>query len=106
MSMNESQKKKNKFRSSKVWKLFRHKISVKQNGLDYITHAKLRKMSNLHHMDLNEKNYTNLDNEDNFVFINHNTHCWIHEIYTYYKKDPEVLERLKEVLDRMVEINA
>ena len=116
MSMNETQKKKAKFRSSKswklfrhkisVWKLFRHKISVKQKGLDYITHAKLRKMSNLHHMDLNEKNYTNLDNEDNFIFCNHNTHCWIHEIYTYYKKDPEVLERLKEVLDRMVEINA
>ena len=106
MSLNESQKKKSRFRASKIWLAFRHKISVKQKGLDYITHAKLRKMSNLHHMDLDEKHYTDLSNEDNFVFLNHSSHRWIHEIFSYYKKDPAVLERLKEVLDKMLEINS
>ena len=97
---------KTKFRASKTWRDFRHKINVKQKGLDPITGHKLRKNSNLHHMNLSPDCYQDLTNEDNFVFVNHNTHKWLHEIYTFYKKDPLILERLKYYLDRMVEINA
>lgn len=34
--MNDKQKGKAKFRSSKIWKSFKHIISVKQKGLEFI----------------------------------------------------------------------
>lgn len=103
--MSENQKKKTKFRASRKWKDFRHKMNVKQKGLDPITNSKLRKGANLHHCDLNEDHYEDLSNEDNFIFVNHNTHQWIHEIYRYFVKDEEIIERLKNVLIKMKEIN-
>lgn len=103
--MNETQKKKAKFRTSKLWKSFKHAISVKQKGLDFITRAKLKKYSALHHIDLNPTNYTDLSNENNFVYLNNECHKLVHYLYTYYRKDKEVIDRLKSVLDLMVEVN-
>lgn len=103
--MNENQKKKRSFRNSKAWKSFKHVISVKQGGLDFITKAKLRKYSALHHIDLNPANYTDLSNENNFIFLNNECHKLVHYLYTYYKKDRELIDRLKNVLDLMVEVN-
>lgn len=54
---------------------------------------------------LDPTKYEDLSNDDNFVYVNHNTHSWIHELYTYYIKDHEVLDRLKYILDKMEEIN-
>ncbi len=81
-------------------------MSVKQDGRDFITKAKLRKYSALHHCDLRAENYTDLSNEENFFYLNNGCHDVVHYLYTYYKKDPTVLDRLKEVLDRMVFLNA
>lgn len=103
--MNDKQKSKAKFRSSKLWKSFKHIIGVKQKGLDFITHAKLRKYSALHHIDLNPTNYTDLSNENNFVYLNNESHKLLHYLYTYYKKDREVIDRLKDVLDLMIDVN-
>lgn len=61
-------------------------------------------MANLHHLNLDDSKYTDLSIEDNFVYVNHNTHSWLHEIYTYYKKDESVLERLKYYLDKMKQL--
>ena len=104
--MNNTQKMKTKFRSSKKWKDLRHRMNVKQKGLDPITLHKLRKGANLHHLDLDERHYQDIENEDKFIFVNKNTHSWIHEIYTYYRKDEGILVRLKQVLDNMKEINS
>lgn len=103
--MNETQKKKRDFRASKKWKLFRHKMHTKQNGLCYITQKKLLKMANLHHLDLDEKHYEDLSKEENFVFLNKSIHEVVHTLYRYYKTDEKVLDRLKEVLDKMKLIN-
>ena len=103
--LNASQKKKRDFRASKIWKLFRHQKNVEQDGLCYITHKKLLKGANLHHLDLDEKNYTDISDPSHFVFVNKSIHEVIHTLWRYYQKDPEVLVRLKDVLDRMVEIN-
>lgn len=103
--LNASQKKKRDFRASKIWKLFRHKKNVEQDGKCYITHKKLLKGANLHHLDLDEKNYTDISDPSHFVFVNKSIHEVIHTLWRYYQKDPEVLVRLKEVLDRMVELN-
>ncbi len=103
--MNASQKMKTKFRSSKAWKEFCHKKYTEQKGVDPITLKKLYKGCNTHHMDLNEKHYKDLSNPNHFYTLNKNTHRWVHEIFNYYKADPAILDRLKKLLDEMVEIN-
>ena len=59
------------FRRTKIWKDFRKKMKEKQNGIDPITGTKLTKTANLHHRYfVTSENYTDLSNEDNFIFIN------------------------------------
>ena len=93
-----------KFRQTKAWKEFRQKMRDKQNGLDYITGKKLNKFWNLHHLDMSIENYEKLE-EENFVALNKQMHETVHTLFRYYQKDPTVLDRLKEVLDRMKELN-
>lgn len=74
-----NQKWKTKFRSSKAWKDFRTKLRHKQK-VDPITGQKLTRLSNCHHMILtdDEKVYSDLSNEDNFLFCNQFTHKCMH----------------------------
>lgn len=99
-----SQKEKNKFRRSSKWLEFRA-YQKKKHNIDCITLSPLRKGWNLHHLDLNEEHYEDLSNESHFVPLNKKTHDVIHFLYIYYKKDEKVLERLKELLNQMKEIN-
>lgn len=103
--MNEAQKKKRAFRNSVKWKKFKHFKNVEQKGLCYITHKKLLKGANLHHLDLDENKYSDISKPENFVYLNKSLHEVVHVLWRYYRNDSEVLDRLKEVLDRMVEIN-
>lgn len=96
--------KKAKFRQTKIWKEFRKKIYDKQNGLDIITGKKLYKGWNLHHLDMSTENYDKLD-EENFVALNKQTHDCCHFLFRYYQKDKTILDRLKQVLDKMDELN-
>lgn len=96
-----NQQEKAKFRETSVWKEFRKKFSGKQ---DPITLKKLPKRYNLHHMNLNSCFYTELK-ESNFVPLNGTTHDIVHFLYGYYRKDKNVLKRLKKILDKMIEIN-
>ena len=98
--MNESQKKKRNFRQSKRWKDFRHKKNVEQKGYDPITKKKICKGATLHHRNLNENEYDNIDNEEDFVLLNHATHESLHWIFRYYEKDPSIIDRIKEELDK------
>lgn len=95
--MNNNQKAKRNFRNSKVWRDFRHKMNVKQNGIDPITGKKLRKGCNLHHRhvtaDIDE--YADISNEDHYVMLNKTTHEFLHEIYRYWKTDPGILSRIE-----------
>jgi len=77
----------------------------KKYKTDCITGYPLRTGWNLHHMDLNEQNYTDITKEDNFCCLNKMTHEIVHDIYRYYQKDEQVLDRLKTVLDKMKKLN-
>ena len=57
-------------------------------------------MANCHHRNLNAEDYECLDNEDDFVMINSQTHDCLHWLYRYYVNDPNILIRIKEELDR------
>ena len=100
----KNSEKKSKFRKSKEWKEFRKKIFDKQDGKDIITGKKLYKGYNVHHLDMSVENYDQLI-EENFVAVNKQTHETVHTLFRYYQKDPNILDRLKEVLDRMKELN-
>ena len=105
MSVSESQKMKRRVRQSKAWRTLRNNKNVEQGGLDPISKKKLTKTCNCHHLDLREENYTKIDNKDNFVLLNKMTHDAVHFFYKYYKDDREILNRLKDILDKMLKIN-
>ena len=102
--MDNFQKKKESFRQSEKWKKFR-KFKYTESSKDYITHKRLRNNYNLHHLDLNPNHYQDLDDPSHFENLNSDMHSVVHKLYPFYKKDPEVLDRLKEILDRMLLIN-
>lgn len=96
-----NQQEKSKVRETSVWKEFRNLF---RNEKDPITLRKLPKRFNLHHLSLDAKNYTNFKKE---LFRPHNSqmHDIVHYLYGYYRKDKDVLKRLKKELDLMVQIN-
>lgn len=97
---------KSKVRASKAWKELREQVREAQNGKDFITEKKLaKKTSAVHHMDLDSANYGDFSDLTHFVFLNSKTHAMVHWAYEEYKKDPAFMDRLKYVLDKMVEIN-
>ena len=102
--MNRSQKKKAEFRKSLKWKRFK-KSMKRERKVDYITNYPLRAGWNLHHLDLNEKHYTDTSNRQHFMPLNRKTHDLLHFFYNYYKNDRSILIRLQYVLDAMIEIN-
>jgi len=106
MKRQDNQKWKTKFRASKEWKEFRDRMREKQK-VDPVTGAKLTRMANLHHKDLDEANYTDLSDEDDFVFVNQMTHKCIHFLFS--KSKPKEwrrrIEKLIEILEDMERIN-
>ena len=102
--MNDKQKSKRNFRQSKTWKDFKKKMWEACGKVDGITLSKLRKGANLHHRNLNEKEYENL-REDWFLPCKNLTHKVIHWLWTYYRKDPAIIDRLKAEMELMRKIN-
>lgn len=100
MNFNERKK---AFRKTKTWKDFTKELKAERK-VDALTLAKLRKGSLSHHLDLNPDNYEVLD-KANFECLNMKSHDVIHFMYNYYKKDPEVLNRLKDILHKMILLN-
>ena len=99
-----SQKEKTKFRQSAKWKKFRNYLK-KLRSVDCVTLKPLRAGWNLHHLNLDEKDYTDISDETHFACLNKKTHDMVHFLYVYYVKDEKILDRLKEILDKMKELN-
>lgn len=103
--LSEKQTKKQKFRESKEWKEFREQKILEQKRIDPITNGRLLKASNCHHLCMDESTYDDISDPEKFMVVNKATHKVIHFLYSYYKKDPTVLNRIRYVLDRMIELN-
>lgn len=93
-----------KLRATKEWKSFRIKIAEKQDKKDIITGKPLRKGYNCHHLCMSAENYDKLIDE-NFIALNKQTHDALHFLFRYYQNDKDILEKFKEILDKMVELN-
>lgn len=101
--MNDKQKSKRNFRARKEWKEFKARKKKECGGLDLITLHKLGKRWELHHEDLRDENYENLN--DNFLPCNNMTHEFLHWLFRYYLKDPAIIDRIKNEMIKMKEIN-
>ena len=100
--MNKAQKSKRNFRNSKAWKEFRKKIMHEQHDKDPITGSKLKGKWALHHrhVSANEEEYCDISKPEEYVACLAMTHKMLHFLYTYWKKDPQVLDRIEEELKR------
>lgn len=92
---------KDKFRCTTTWKLFREKF---KNRVDPVSLKKLPKRWQLHHCCLDPREYTNLK-MDNFEAVNGTVHDLLHYLYSIYRKDKQVLKRIKKILDKMDRLN-
>lgn len=97
-------KQKSKFRRTKAWTELKRKVD-KLQPVDQLTHSKLTKRHQLHHMDLDPSHYTDLSNIEHFRNLNPESHKVLHWFYSRYVKDPLILDRLHELLAAMYVIN-
>ena len=97
----KASKEKAKFRATSVWKKFRDLLK-KERKVDFVTNKPLRKGFQVHHCDLNENHYKDL-NPLNFITVNRNSHKIIHEIYRYDWR--MILDNLRIVFEKMDELN-
>lgn len=98
------QQKKTAFRNTSAWQRYR-KFRKRHDKVDYITHKALSTKWSLHHMDLDPDNYSDLSEMEHFVSLNNSTHDIVHLLYPLYLEDPEVIDRLEDVFQRMKRIN-
>ena len=89
------------FRNTSVWTDFRKECYT---GIDALTLRKLPKRWENHHMCLDGTRYMVL-NKKYFRCLGNQSHDIIHILYDVYRKDKDVLKRLKKILDDMVKIN-
>lgn len=102
-----NQKAKQKFRASKKWRDFRDK-KRKEQMVDPITGAKLSRLANLHHLDLNEEHYEDISDESHFIFLNQMMHKVVHALFL--KSKPREWRKrilaLIKILKQMEKINS
>ena len=79
-----TQKDKRRFRDSKKWKDFREHMKTLQNETCQITGARLTRLWQLHHMNLDETKYDELIDE-NFVCLSWNMHKVVHALFVKSK---------------------
>ena len=103
--MNQAQRIKAKFRASKKWKEFRCIKYTEQGGRCLICGMKLGKTANLHHINLREEDYQDLSNPDNFVFLCHSCHEYIHHKWKAYIRKDYNVQVLLDIWDKMREVN-
>ena len=97
---------KEKFRKSKEWKDFRSQMAKLFNHKDYITGRRLVKGFNVHHMrtEQDEDAYCDISKQEEFIPLNSYTHKMLHYLFVFYQKDKTIMDRMKEILDKMCEL--
>lgn len=99
--MSKKQNSKDKFRQSKVWKDWRKTCMIYWGEIDPITKKKLRSGWNLHHCDNRLETYKDLSDPEKFRPLNSKTHSCIEWLWTYWKKDKDIINRIVSLLEEM-----
>ena len=81
-------------------------MAILFNHHDYITGKRLVKGFNVHHLKMEQdmEDYCNISNESEFIPLNSYCHKMLHYIFAFYQKDRTVIDRMVEILDKMVEL--
>ena len=77
---NRAQSEKTKFRRSSKWLRFRKSMKAEQK-FDPVTGSRLGPTCNVHHLDLREEHYKNIDSRERFVCLNTQTHEVVHFLH-------------------------
>lgn len=93
-----------KFRRTKIWQAFRRKLKYHFKGYDALTLKPLRPGWAAHHLSMKEDEYTILGT-DRLIPLNKMSHKVIHFLWTYYKDDPTIIDRLELILSNMKKLN-
>lgn len=104
-NMNEIQKIKRNFRASKAWKDLQRKKKIQQLGCCAVLMTKLTRTANLHHLNLDATKYTDLSNEDNFVYLSNKVHDCVHLLYGSKCGWRNAVGRLIEIFEKMDKVN-
>ena len=73
-----------------------------QDNKDYITKSKLSGCWQCHHLDTRPtSDYEDLSDDKKFICVLASIHDVIHTLYKYYRKDKTVMNRLRDVLEKM-----
>ena len=104
-NMNEIQKIKRNFRASKAWKDLQRKKKIAQQGYCAVLMSKLTKTANLHHLNLDATKYTDLSNEDNFVYLSNKVHDCVHLLYGSRCGWRNAVGRLIAIFEKMDKAN-
>lgn len=105
--LTKAAKDKRSFRASEKWRSFRKRKYDDQGGKDFITLKPLTKCFHCHHGNLNADEYSNLEDEGNFLAVNKSTHETLHWCLRYVKAyhSLEVIDRLYEEVKREAVLN-
>lgn len=76
----KAQAAKTKFRRSSKWIKFRKHMKSKQK-VCAVTGKPLGPTANLHHLDLREEHYENIEDESHFVFLSKTAHETVHWLW-------------------------
>lgn len=104
-NLGKTQYKKKKVRDTAAWRQLRLDIADEHDNLCALTKKKLLKGWQNHHLDMSEENYDDFSDHSKFVPLNRAAHDLVHTLFRYYRKDPTILDRLKDILDKMSEYN-
>lgn len=100
-----NRQKKDKFRKTKEWKSFRTEMKEQSNNKDALTNKPLRAGWNLHHLDLRPEHYSDISDAYHFICLNRQSHEFVHWLYRYYAKDPDIIDRIIDAMNRMKSLN-
>lgn len=104
-NQNKAQARKTKFRRSAKWIKFRRYMKQKQK-VCAVTGKPLGPTANLHHLDMDEDNYENIDDESRFVFLSKTSHECVHWLWGKGNNDWRGrLKALWKIMHRMERIN-
>ena len=101
----KAQAAKTKFRRSSKWMKFRKYMKEKQKFCA-VTGSKLGPTANLHHINLDETQYENIECEKNFIFLSKTAHEVVHWLWGKGTNDWRGrLKALWRILYRMEQVN-
>lgn len=66
-----------------------------------LTGKNLLKGFNVHHLKTSDDDYQDISDINNFLPLNNYSHKCVHYLYNYWKDNPEILNNLKNIFEKM-----